>query len=87
MLDKQLDLHTHLSKVCIYAVPARHTLMRQLFRQQARESVGGDAAEFVAAGRTRSAGPQRGCGGTGGGGGSVSAQFNEGKIPFTFAAK
>lgn len=66
MLDKRLDLHAHLSKVCIYAVPARHTLMRQLFRQQARESVGGDAAEFVAAGRTRSAGPQRGCGGTGG---------------------
>lgn len=81
-----MDLHTHLSKVCIYAVPARHTLMRQLFRQQARESVGGDAAEFVAAGRTRSAGPQRGAAAARGGG-SVSAQFNEGKIPFTFAAK
>lgn len=58
--------YTQLSKVCIYAVPARHTLMRQLFQQRAWESVGGDAAEFVAAGQTRSAGPQRGWGDTGG---------------------
>lgn len=41
MSDKQLDLHTHLSKVCIYAVPVHHTLMRQLFRQQACESIRG----------------------------------------------
>lgn len=60
MLDKQLDLHTHLSKVYIHAIPVQHTLMRQLFRQQAHESIGGDATEFVAVGLSCLAGPQRG---------------------------
>lgn len=34
--------------------------MRQLFRQQACKSVGGDATVFVAVGLTWIAGPQRG---------------------------
>lgn len=66
MLDKQLGLHTHLSKLCIYAIPVHHTLMRQLFRQRACESIGGDATEFVAVGLTWLAGPQRGSGRQGG---------------------
>lgn len=60
MSDKQLDLHTHLSKVCIYAIPVHHTVMRQLFRQQACKSIGGDATEFAAVGLTWLAGLQRG---------------------------
>ena len=62
MSDKQLDLHTHLSKVCIYAIPVHHTVMRQLFRQQACKSIGGDATEFAAVGLTWLAGLQRGRG-------------------------
>lgn len=59
MSDKQLDLHTHLSKLYICAIPERHTLMRQLFRQQACVSVGGDATKFSAVGLTWFGGPQR----------------------------
>lgn len=66
MSDKQFDLHTHLSKVCIHAIPMHHTLMRQLFRQQACESIGGDATEFAAVGLTWLAGLQRGRGRQGG---------------------
>lgn len=61
-----MDLHTHLSKVCIYAIPVHHTLMRQLFRQQLCKSIGGDATEFAAVGLTWLAGPQRGRGRQGG---------------------
>lgn len=56
-------IHT---KVCVYAIPVHHTLMRQLFRQQACESIGGDATEFAAVGLTWLAGPQRGRGRQGG---------------------
>lgn len=66
MSDKQLDLHTYLSKVCIYVIPVHHTLMRQLFRQKACESTGGDAMEFTAMGLTWLAGLQRNRGRQGG---------------------
>lgn len=48
----QLDLHIHLSKVYIYAIPVHHTLMRQLLIQQACESDGGNATELGALGLT-----------------------------------
>lgn len=73
-------LHTHLSKVCIYAIPVHHTLMRQLYRQRACESIGGDATELVAVGLTWLAGPQTGSG-------RDFAQSNERKRLFTFHGK